>query len=236
MGGSAGAGGSSGVLCGPQSGTTPVIYTTLDDAASVLSPAVGDGTGASLIPNDGFVAGLCGQALRIDDTGELVSYAQVVGNSPQFDYDLGAIDFWYQPGFDHTDGLNHHLFGTEDFSTGGIRIRKAAANNGNNFQVIFFNGAGGLFETQVAPSDYRLSPGQWVRITVSWNTQRSGNAVRIFFDAQEATYATTAKGPFSMPPASSNDSMFLGAWHGGDPEVADGLLDDFKLYTSELTP
>ena len=233
-GGSGGTGGG-GFACGPKASATALLYTTLDDAGSITSPASGSGMGAShsTTPTDDFLGGACGSAIQLDETNEYVRFRQAMN----FDYAQGTIDFYYQPSYASTDGNNHPLFGTSDFSNGGIRIRKAAANNNNNLQVIIVDASAGIHETQVAPADTPFSPGTWVRVTISWDSAAAGQAVRIYFDGVEATYVSTVNGGFPMPSARGDEFVYIGAFDDRmNQGPSSGLIDDFKIYGTVEAP
>src|SRR5690606_22064826 len=138
-----------------------------------------------------------------------VSYRQIKDGYQNFEYTQGSLAFWFLQEFSHTDGKNHHLFASNDEgrwnNSGGIRIRKAAANNGNAFQVIATTqgnpGPAIYRETSIAASDYSFVKSRWVHIKVSWDfrvTSALGQNVRVYFDGVEATYSNTTSGPLTF--------------------------------------
>lgn len=235
-----GTGGNSASCAGNPAGA--LLFTTLDDAASIASPIAGSGLGAGQVttPTNDFVAALTGNGIRIDGPNEYVRFQETAA-SPNFSHVRGTLDFCYQPTYSPTDGANHHLFGTSGFSAnGGMRVRKAASNNANRFQVIILDDnsqfAGG--ETAILPGNVPFVPGVWVRVTVSWDlTVASGQQnTRVYFDGIEPPYDTTATGPASMPPVSASEFVYVGAWDAVDGETASGVLDELKLYDQPLVP
>lgn len=238
--GGTGTGGASTSCAGNPAGA--LLFTTLDDAASISSPVAGSGLGAGHVttPANDFIAALTGNGIRIDGPNEYVRFQETAAG-PNFSHVRGTLDFCYQPTYLPTDGANHHLFGTSGFSaTGGMRVRKAASNNANRFQVIILDDnsqfAGG--ETAILPGNVPFVPGVWVRVTVSWDLMVAAGQqnTRVYFDGVEPPYDTTAIGPASMPAASASEFVYVGAWDAVDSETASGVLDELKLYGQPLVP
>lgn len=242
MGGSAGGaeGGSGGTLadCGPRSaGASPLLlYTTLDDRAAVLTPEQSEGMGSlSALGAADFVPGICGGALRIDEPGEVVRYS-----SANIDFGEGTLDFYYQPFSQQTDGRNHNLFGTSPYGMidgAGLRVRKAAA--GDHFQVLFVDALGDRHDLSVAPENYPFEPGTWTRVTITWDV-RVGideQSLRVYFDGVEAVYEDAPLGVITPPSLVALDGeLSIGAWSETDEAPADGLIDDFKIYSGVRPP
>ena len=249
-GGSAGTGGSGGTGGGSptcHAGSRPsgvLLHTTLDDAASITTPAAGDGTGSAFTttPVDDFVPALIGNGIRLDAPNEDVGYRQRVGTTANVNFQTGAIDFCYRPGYAHTDGVDHALFGSTTFgggNPGGIRIRKAGASNTNHFQVIYTDSTGAFGETGVPPTSFSWTAGQWVRVTVSWDftVGASERNIRVFFDGVEASVppATASTGPASMPMPATDEFIVIGSFRQ-QTWNPDGVIDEFYTYGTPIVP
>lgn len=241
--GSAGAGGTAGedppvVLdlteCGADAfgvGIMPTLYSTLDSAPAITLPAIGQlgfvGNGEGDYHGD-----KCGTGINIDQAGDYIKYHYQDNQVRHFDPLTGTMDFWYMPSYSHTDGLNHHLFSTANWATaGGIRIRKAAADNLNAFQVIVRGAAlEQVLQIEVPADEYSLTPAEWTRITLVWYLAPNlpERYLRLFIDSQlvgELLPPVT----FQMAP-DPNGFFVLGVWDFGDAEHAAGILDDFKVF------
>ncbi len=240
--GTGGTGGGGGIVCGPPSGVAhPALYTTLDDDAAILNPVYGNAVGA-MYSGDGFRTAQCQTGIRITGSDTYVAYRQIKDGYQNFEYQQGTISFWYQPNYDYNDNKNHHLFASNGEarwnSTGGIRIRKAAASNANEFQVLAVQQGPGpaiLKETSVSASNYGWKHGDWIHIEVTWDfrvTSSTGQNVHIYFDGVEASYSKTSSGPLTFPTESEDARFYIGAWNNLDSETASGLIDDFMIWTS----
>ncbi len=228
-----GAGGAPPVGCGPVAGIKPLLFTTLDDAQSILSPKEGSGAGSfQTLPEEDFRPGKCGKAIRLDAKGENVQFDE----KSNLEVKKGTIDFWYQPELPHTDGVLRNFFSSPGYWTkaNGLLIRKTGGGLGNAFQVAFRDKAGGNRTTEIDSSAYTFSSNTWVRITVTWDFSLSGQAVRVYFDGVEAKYKSSVNG------TSEIDSHQVGRVRIGNPDSAQspvgGLIDDFKIYDRVVKP
>jgi hypothetical protein len=247
-GGSAGNGGDGGVAgssgatggsgggtpeCGPVPGKGLALYTTLDDEGSITAPASGNPASAAFYPAD-FHSGKCGAALMIDASGDYVRFAE-----PQnILYTTGTIDFWLYPKNSELDGVQRTYVESSGFgTTAGVLVRKLGAGNANAFIVRFSDKLGVEYETRVSDSGYDLAPNTWIRITVTWDFTVSGaHAVRVYFDGVEPGYAAMVVGPKDMTLNSTSGLLFVANDADAATAPVGGLIDDFKIYNSVVTP
>jgi len=235
-GGVAGAGGTGGVTgwthCGAPPQGTPLFYSTLDDLASIQSPAVGDGSGANAVPDNLFFTAQCGNGIAIQGAGQYVAIKQT-----NIALDKGSLDFWIKPNWNHTDNMVHNLFATAAWNLGGIKIRKADNSNSNHFQVQLVDANQTVHETAVAPTQYSLSQGVLTRITIFWSFGTQGPNTMIWFDkVPVAKYAQQPIGSKAAPSTNASAMLTIGADGTGDQSPANALIDDFKIYTFGLNP
>lgn len=230
--------GDSGVCTNPGTPSGELLWLTFDDAASITSPLAGNGTGATFTttPADDFTMGQVCDGIRIDEDGELVQLVQ----ENNINWAAGTIDFWYLPDAGHRDGLNHVMFSSTNNGTrGGFICRKAAMDNGNAFQVIFFDDSGTfLGETAIAADEYAFAAGTWVNIRVTWDfgVGAAEQNVRVYFDGTEPTYASTTVGPASMPTDAADEQLRFGVRNTADEWPAGGVLDELRIYDSAMAP
>lgn len=213
-------------------GIMPTLYSTLDNAVAVTEPAIGELGFVGNAEGD-YHGARCGLAINIDQTGDYIKYHYQDNDVRHFDPLVGSMDFWYMPSYSHTDGLNHHLFGTANWATvGGMRMRKAAAENLNAFQVILRGAAlDQVVQISVPAAQYELTAGEWTRITLIWYLAAdfSERYARLFMNG-ELVGEVLPPSTFQMAP-DLNGFFVLGVWDFGDEQHASGLLDDFKVFS-----
>jgi hypothetical protein len=219
--------------CGPNAfgtGIVPTLYSTLDSAPAITEPMIGE---LGFVGNDegDYHGENCGLGINIDQSYDYIKYHYADNGVVHYSPVVGSMDFWYMPAYQHTDGLNHHVFGTANWANvGGFRMRKAAANNANSFQVIVASSTLETMEISVPADQYSLSPGEWTRITLVWylGPDMPERFVRLFMDGTLVGEREPASDFFME---SDEGGFFtLGVWNIGDPEHAAGILDDFKVF------
>ena len=224
-----------------------LFYSTLDSLASLTSPSTGTGSGASVVttPANDFVTGQTGSGLQIDTASEYGRIQQTNGSTQNIELDKGTVDFWYKPNYAHTDGIRYALFTIGDMSIAGtsrILLTKGAASNANALQVLVWNGSGvnqgGNFT--VASTDYSFTPGVWVNMRLTWDfTVASGvRNTHLYINSQEPTTSGGTTGPVSMGAESTSNYVYIGnrATNSSGGDYANGVIDEFKIYDSALTP
>jgi hypothetical protein len=211
-------------------GIMPTLYSTLDSAEAITDPAIGVLGFVGNAEGD-YHGDHCGTAINIDQSSDYVKYHYQDEGTRHFNPMVGAMDFWYRPSYAHTDGMNHHLFGTANWQTaGGFRLRKAAGDLQNAFQVMIASSTFQVLEINVPANAYAFSPGVWTRISLVWylSPDFEERYVRLFLNGTEAG-EVAAPVTFQMAP-DANGFMVLGVWDFNDPGHASGWIDDFKIF------
>ncbi len=219
----------------------PLLYTTLDDAASVLAPAVGTGTGAVIqtSPVNDFVPGETGNGIRIDAASEHVRFQETDGTTKNVELDAGTAEFWYKPNYAHTDGVFHNIFGIGDPNLPGrLRLYKAGSGMANDLRFEFRDAAGTWRYAAVKSMNYSWSAGQWIKVRVTWDSQSASGVqnARIYLNDTEPVYGTVPTGPFSMPQESASQYIVLGNSYTNTPAHTTGVIDEFRIYEGALPP
>jgi hypothetical protein len=193
-----------------------LLYTTLDDDGAIANPVVGTGPGTYA---GTFEPGPCGGALRLDPANHYVRYPA----PSNINLTTGTADFYFRPAFSPNDGLVHHLLAIPG------RFLVTIDQVGN-----FIVGVGSNVALVVPAANVPFVQDQWVRVTVIWKFQATGDTAWVYFDAVGAG-GQTNPGPF--PVAAINDlGVFIGATGEQDPTTANGVFDDFKIYDGTEEP
>jgi hypothetical protein len=203
-------------------------HSTLQDNAAVNTPDVG-GPG-TVNGTTSYATGRYGSAALFDAAGENVTFGSGVGN---FDKMRGAIEFWYQPNYAHTDGVRHVLWQTFGDATHYMVFEKTAAAGAN--QLLFsINNGGTLTEVRVASTDYRWAASEWVHLRATWDaTAALTDQVRILVNRVEPPHAGPAL-------AYVDGSMTVGTNYIGSDSTgtvsASGRIDEFHVYIGPQGP
>ncbi len=219
----------------------PLFASTLDDQLSVLMPASGTGSNASVVtsPANDFVPAHNGNGLRIDAGGEYMRIVQTDGVTKNIELDKGAVEFWFKPTYNHTDGLKHYLFATGGFGTvpGGIVFLKNNTLNQNQLNVHITDANGAFHHTGVASNYYSWTAGQWVDIRMTWDTTIAGQNVHIYLNGTEVpAYAYASSGPFTMAAESSSQFIYFGQLNAAGTAPAGGIFDDVVIVGAASAP
>lgn len=215
--GQSGDGGTGGVIpgCAPKAGAPLMLHTTLDDATSTQTPTTGSGPGTF---NGDFGPAVCGNGLAIYAAGNFLSYP----GAENINLVTGTVDFFFKPssGFDNS---TRHLLSVPG------KFQIVWAQNGD-----LVVGAGSVVARTIAAVDVPFAVNVWTRITVTWKFLSDGETVQVYFDANGVG------GPFGAGPISTipiDDSyLFIGANGENDPNHADGIIDDVKIYDGTEEP
>jgi hypothetical protein len=205
-------------------------HSTLESAAAVTSPDVG--TPGVVGGTAGPAAGKYGQGFLFDAAGEEVTFT----SNGDFSYRAGAVEFWFQPGYAHDDGVEHRLWTYQVDTDHQFIMRKQSTN-----QLLFEarNGPGGANWTwaQVAPADYSWRSGDWVHIRAIWDVAApAGEQLRIYLNGVEPS--TSDIGPVFAPLAADwpdGGTLRIGLDSVGN-NPAGGVIDEFHLYSTPVAP
>jgi Concanavalin A-like lectin/glucanases superfamily len=237
-GGAAGSGGASGAggACSPPVTTGLLFHSTLDSLVAVQNPLVGKGTGAKVVPTNGFIDAICAKGIQLDAPGETLGIPEAVGGIANITYTKGTISFWFLPAFSANDGKRHDLIWSSGLSSqGGLNLFKSSADE---LVMEACKPGIGCKNTTIGKGDFTFTASSvnplWTHLTVTWNfVQVTGQNVRIYQDDKELKYAPNpSSGTFGLPAPS--DSQFIQL--GGNLAPFDGVADELRIWDSEVPP
>ncbi|MGD8897286.1 MAG: LamG domain-containing protein, partial [Acidobacteriota bacterium] len=205
-------------------------HSTLENAAAVTSPDVG--TGGAVGGTASPATGRYGQGYLFDAIGEQVTAT----SSGDFDFNRGAVEFWFKPSYDHGDNVNHRLWGyrvADDFQF----IAQKAATNGLRFRILNGPLAADLIVYQVSSADYSWRAGDWVHLRFTWDKDSVlGGQLRIFMNGVELTTSNNGS-TYTPNPADWPDggTLRIGSDTNGN-SPASGVIDEFHVYSRPVAP
>jgi hypothetical protein len=223
---------------------TPLLYTTLDNAAAVTRPVYGSGTGARVVsfPSNSFVPALAGGGVELDADGERVTYPQIENGVKNIELDRGTMDFWFRPNFASDDNLKYTIVGTGNWTSikpkGSLHFGKHNKSNFNKLFLIFFDANGVRYEHNVTTADYAWAAGSWQHITITWNFRNAPGAqnLHLYLNGRELPLSyQVSRGPQLLPAEQATQDIYIGS-RGLGSINADGTYDEFRIFDKVVRP
>jgi hypothetical protein len=220
-GGGAGEGGTPNIPgCALKPGAPILLHTTLDDATAIQTPDSGIPPGDS---NGQLVPGKCptgtpNGGLAINTQGDFLTYS----GEGNINLVTGTADFYFKPAASDT-GVARHLLSVP----GKFQI---LIDQQGNLVV----GVGQNVGRTILAANVPFSTDTWVRVTITWKFGDTGETVFVYFDGNGVS-GPFSPGPFSVP-SIEDTPLFIGANGANDPQVANGVFDDIKIYDGTEPP
>ncbi len=211
-----------------------VLYTTLNDEASITSPSTGP---ASLSYNGTFVAAKYSSGFLADAINEFVTFnvgASTGTESGKLNQSKGTIAFWYKPNYATGAGDPSFFFCINTGGSTGYLAMKYENDGSNNNIRLHLRG----WNTQAIDdlSSTSWSAGDLVHIAAVWDASGSnsdingGNSAAIYINGSVTGFGNTTW----TPAATNGTNLFIGRYATAQ-QFADGVIDDFYIYDDVLT-
>jgi hypothetical protein len=224
---------------------TALLYTTLDNHASVMQPVNGVGRLASIttLPADNFVPAFLARGLSVSANGERVGYPQVDGGKQNIELEQGTMDFWFRPNFNSADDNKYTIAGTGDWSTsprpvGSMHFGKHNKSNQNEIFLIFFDANRVRHEHNVDAASYSWKAGTWQHIVITWDFNVPAGEVNLHLylnSVELPMHNQVSRGPQPVPAELSSETIYIGSRGAGNIN-ASGLYDEFRIFDSVIKP
>jgi hypothetical protein len=198
-------------------------YSTMQTSATVTTPAVGTNT-TTVNGTTTFVAGRYGNGALFNAVNEYVR----IPAGADFDKTAGAVEFWYQPTYVHTDNVMHVLFHNA-ISGAGFALWKQDGASGNKLTFTINDGVQ-IRDTSITSANYSWRISDWVHIRAVWN---DGAMPELWVNGQRLPHTDT--GPVYNAAAMTAGPSHIGADIGGN-NSAMGIIDEFHIYGGANTP
>ncbi len=218
-----------------------IFWSTLDEPGAIYKAEVGSALGAEFFtdPTHHFVPTFNKLGLLLNSSNEWIRFPQAANGVVNLHLDRGTLDLWVRPVFHVNDGNPRSLWGTGDFSGGGIRARKAGTDGDNAIEITVTDASGNLAAaTTVAGPHVPMSLLVWVKIRIAWDftVAAAEPNIWIWFDGEEPAYSQRSTGPVDMPGPADHRRFYLGAWSEMDPDSGPATLDEPRVFDRALPP
>ena len=214
-------------------------HSTLQDAAAVTSPDVG--TGGTVNNGNDFPAARYGSGARFDTDGEYLSIPPAGNFNPA----EGAIEFWYQPGYDYGGdcgdinddfGLFGYWIDVDNFFFAWHEPYQGGAGTGEG--VSFRVEVGGVqYDTSLGagpsfPEYWRAN--DWVHLRFVW---KADPASRLEISVNGVLRSPAPVGSYAAPVA-LDTAFWIGDRENGNvfTNNAEGIIDEFRIYDTADAP
>ena len=214
-------------------------HCTGQDAASCITPDVGSGGNLIVGGGSSIVPARYGRGLSVGDNNSYYS-----ASASDFSFTTGAVEFWYQPNYDSTNGSTHMLW----YNTGG---------GGSDFDCIWLEhigqdlvlraylsgdngscntGGSTVFNVNVdgtlpGTPQYYWRAGDWVHLRTEWET--SGGA-RVFVNGRLVGLSAGYSSIGFDTSSTTIGSCFITCPGGGASRNADGIIDEPHIYVGGI--
>ncbi len=199
-----------------------IWYSTLESSGAVTSPSVGSAGAvtAGVTPSaDRFGVG---SGLRVPTTADSISFP--LANN--FDKAAGAIEFWFRPAYDSTDGVQHMIAGFFVNATSAFALEKGWSNN------LYFKISTTASDSQleVLAADYSWRANEWVHIRIQWNDSAPlATQQRLFLNGIEPVHGDPGL-DYDSSLLTATGSFYIGRINDGAPPFSEGTYDELYSY------
>ncbi len=201
-------------------------HSTLEDAAAVTGPDIG--TAGTVNGATAFVAARYGGGAQFAAVADNVSFPGV-GNLAVA---AGTVEFWYQPTYNHDDGVAHRIWTYELDASNEMRLSKRAGTQ-LEFEILD-NSVSTL--VRVTSANYSWRANDWVHVRLTWANSgiqpTLGDQARVFINGVEPTH-TDPVNPFNQVTLTNSGTVYIGSRAGFN---ASGIIDELRMYSGANRP
>jgi cellulose synthase/poly-beta-1,6-N-acetylglucosamine synthase-like glycosyltransferase/mannose-6-phosphate isomerase-like protein (cupin superfamily) len=202
-------------------------HSTLENQAAIdTNPDVGD-TGT--FNGGSFVSGRYGNGFEANADNEYFT----INSATNFDISNGAVEFWYQPDYDHTQtSRSFFVRGVHAASSDAIWLRHGDTVDGILECAFWDQSLAQIYETTATSSDYSWNAGDWVHIRCEWDDSLGSNEIKIYLNGVRID---TGNANFDGSALNTPATLYIGTRDNGT-EAADGIIDEIRFYTGTVGP
>ncbi len=177
-----------------------------------------------------------------DFTSDLDSATAGTAGSADFSAVIGAVEFWYQPHYDHDDGARHLIWFNQSGAAANFHCFFLEKNGFDElrFSVLVNYGDAGctvpdgnsINQFLAAPAaGFGWRTNDWVHIKATWNAGGGLKKLRLFADGRELAFSGSYTAPPSHGPTVFGGCSSFLLCPGGMNGNANGQIDEPHIYT-----
>ena len=201
-------------------------YSTMNDQDSLINPFWG--YPAEIVGEVEFVAGRNGHAASLTDLSWSPDYVALPAYQV-IDPKQGAIVFWYQPNYDHTENTEARFFEADaDWCDCEFEFNHDPAGS------LYFKIEALKNNAIIVPaSDYSWRKGDWVKLEVRW---RESDFMAVYVNDQQVGFLGRDENNQIHGHLPDFTNHYLGSvltiGSAGSQGKINGVLDDFMIFKS----
>ncbi|MEA3357740.1 MAG: LamG domain-containing protein, partial [Patescibacteria group bacterium] len=169
-----------------------LFHQSCESDTELTSPDVGGNVTDDGMEADDYPSGKYGNACDHRDGGSDRWHIVDVGNNGNLNGAKGAIEFWFQPAWNHDDNADHEIFK----SLGGDGLAFDLFKRGDNNELWWEidDDSISMIRYSIASTAYSWNAGDWVHIRVEWNEDNTpgSDEQKIFINGVEPAHTDDA--------------------------------------------
>ena len=218
-----------------------LYHSTLESIGAIGAADIGDGAPVTSGGPVGFVNARYGQGVSFNSTSDYVDI-QMIGSDalPNIELDVGRIEFWYKPNYDHDDNVQHYILHVDadgnDVTGPWIRIKKesdvSSVGKPNWLNIWIADNTGTYQGIEIRDTGYSWRAGDWVHMAISWDSADPTDTVKFYMNGENVPPDAIRNNTFTMGPETASGVIRLGN-SLATLFNADGIIDELTILDME---
>ncbi|MCH7952238.1 laminin G domain-containing protein, partial [Patescibacteria group bacterium] len=178
-----------------------------------------------------FVPGKYGNGVECDVDGADIT-SDPITEGTDIEKEIGTIEFWMQPKYNHDDGNTHRILNITETETNRIRFAKDSSN-----RLAFVYTQGGTSVTyRITSSNYSWSAGDWVHLRYEWDdSEPTSTQQRIYINGVEpATHDDSGTDLDGSAMTMVTPKLLIGNITASGSNECNCIIDEFRIYNSDV--
>ncbi len=213
----------------------PILFCSLDNEQSIVSPAIGIGGSTTLIPTD-FIPSVTnnGAALIRDGAGDctepdyqVILFPAESGGVQNVELDQGELEFWYQPNYNAgaDDDSTHTLvsIAIDAYNPPSMRLTES-----DELRFTIVDDAWNVYSVSGGYHTPLWTTGEWIHIRAVWDNTSADDSLGLYLNGIRIDSGGVAGG-WDLGTETAIGSIMIGAQNSCGMNIAQGVIDEFII-------
>ena len=199
--------------------------------ASTLESTTTDVGGNVTQSGCNFVGGKYGKGAECNaDSADL---SVTVATGTDYNKAKSAVEFWYQPYYNHTDSALHDIFALYYDTDNRINLYK----HSTNALELRYEQANTAITYSITSANYSWQAYDWVHIRAEWDDSEAlATQQRIYINGVEPATHSDSGTDMDSTVLLSPTTLYIGNSGAGGTSEANGIIDEFRIYNTDTDP